>query len=220
MKSRWKMELAVGLVFIAAMAVLGYYTIYMAGRFIEPRGSYRMTVIFPTIEGLTVSSKVKVNGVEAGTVKDMKLIGHQVKVTLLMSGRFTLYSNHVIKIRNESLLGKKCVSIYTGTPLGLDGRPQGVLEQRESLTGSYEDVMASLSEITEENRANIYTTIKNVREITDKMNSGQGTVGKLINQDGIHAQAEELVKELRETIEDAREQAPITSFIRAALTAF
>ena len=58
------------------------------------------------------------------------------------------------------------------------------------------------------------------REISDKINYGQGTIGKLINKDNIHAQTDQLVKELRETIEDAREQAPITSFIKAALTAF
>ena len=95
-----------------------------------------------------------------------------------------------------------------------------MVKEREGLPGKYEDVMGALSEILDENRENLYASVRNLRQITDKINAGQGTIGKLINEDRIHGQTEELVKELRETIEDAREQAPITSFLRAALTAF
>lgn len=214
------MEIAVGVIFLAAMALLGYYTIIMTSRFIEPEGTYYMTVIFPTTEGLEISSKVKVNGVDAGAVKEMRLVGYQVEVKLRLNYPFTLYQNYSIKIKNETLLGKKAVSIFTGTPRDRDGRPNRVVTARQNLPGSYEDVIATVSEIVEENRPNIFASIRNLRDITDKINAGQGTLGKLINQDNIHTQSEELVKELRETIEDAREQAPITSFIRAALTAF
>lgn len=214
------MELAVGIIFLAAMAILGYYTIIMTSRFMEPEGTYYMTVTFPTTEGLEISSKVKVNGVEAGAVKEMRLVGYQVQVKLRLNYPFTLYKNYLIKIKNETLLGKKAVSIFTGTPLDRDGRSNEVVTARQNLPGTYEDVIATVSEIVEENRPNIFASIRNIKDITDKINAGQGTLGKLVNQDGIHAQSEELVKELRETIEDAREQAPITSFIRAALTAF
>ena len=42
----------------------------------------------------------------------------------------------------------------------------------------------------------------------------------MINEDTIHADTGKLIKELRDAVEDSREQAPVTSFIRAALTAF
>ena len=81
-------------------------------------------------------------------------------------------------------------------------------------------IAGALTALIEDNRENIHDSIRNIRDITAKINRGQGTVAKLINEDRIYSQTDELVKELRETIEDAREQAPITSFIRAALTAF
>ena len=56
--------------------------------------------------------------------------------------------------------------------------------------------------------------------ITEKIDTGQGTLGKLINENRVHDSTDGLIKELRDAIEDTREQAPVTSFIRAALTAF
>lgn len=220
MESKWKQQIIVGVIFLAAMIILGYYTIIMSRKFLEPPSAYRMTVVFPTVEGLESGNKVKINGVEAGRVEDIRLSGHRVMVTLRMFVDFTLYENFSIKIKSDSLLGKKFVSITPGTPFDSSGVAHAVVKEREGLPGKYEDVMGALSEILDENRENLYASVRNLRQITDKINAGQGTIGKLINEDRIHGQTEELVKELRETIEDAREQAPITSFLRAALTAF
>ncbi|OHD67002.1 MAG: hypothetical protein A2176_16140 [Spirochaetes bacterium RBG_13_51_14] len=220
MESKFKNEIIVGILFIIAIVILGYYTIIMSRKFLEPSTAYRMTVIFPNIEGLELANKVKINGVEAGKVEEISLRGYQVLVRLKMFTAFTLYENFSIKIKSDSLLGKKFIGIFPGSPYDRNGIEQKIVTERENLPGKYEDVLGAISELIDENRENIYASIRNIREITAKLNTGQGTFGKLINDDKIHAQTGELVKELRETIEDAREQAPITSFIRAALTAF
>lgn len=220
MEGKYKNEIVVGIIFLVAMILLGYYTIIMSRKFLEPPAAYHMTVVFPNIEGLEVANKVKINGVAAGKVEEVGLKGHQVLVKLKMFTRFTLYGNNAIKIKSDSLLGKKFVGIYPGSPFDRAGNAQAVITERENLPGKYEDVLGAVSEIIDDNRDNIYASIRNMRDITEKLNTGKGTFGKLINEDKIHTQTESLVKELRETIEDAREQAPITSFIRAALTAF
>ncbi len=89
------------------------------------------------------------------------------------------------------------------------------------------DPIAGLAELISENRENVRKTIQNIRDITSKINKGQGTLGQLINDDELHRNASTLVddaqvvaRELRESLEDQREQAPVNSFIRAMLTAF
>lgn len=89
------------------------------------------------------------------------------------------------------------------------------------------DPLAGLSEIIDENRDDVKKTIENVAEITEKINNGHGTLGLLVNDDKLHRNANTLisdaqitVREMRESLEDTREQAPVNSFIRAALTAF
>ncbi|MBW7858614.1 MAG: MCE family protein [Leptonema sp. (in: Bacteria)] len=89
------------------------------------------------------------------------------------------------------------------------------------------DPVAGLAQLISENRENVRRTIQNVAEITDKINNGQGTIGLLINDNQLHENATTLVtdarlvvREMRESLEDTREQAPVTSFLRAALTSF
>lgn len=89
------------------------------------------------------------------------------------------------------------------------------------------DPVAGLAELISENREDVRRTIQNVAEITEKINNGRGTVGLLINDNQLHENANTLVtdarivvREMRESLEDTREQAPVTSFLRAALTAF
>lgn len=220
MEGKFRNEIVVGIIFLVAMIILGYYTIIMSRKFLEPAAAYRMTVVFPNIDGLDVTGKVKINGVDAGRVEEASLKGYRVLVKLKMFTHFTMYDNYSIKVKSDSLLGKKFVSIFPGSPFDAKGVARNVVTERDNLPGRYEDVLSSVSEIIDDNRENFQASIQNLRQITDKLNTGKGTFGKLINEDTIHGQTESLVKELRETIEDAREQAPITSFLRAALTAF
>ncbi|MCS7205689.1 MAG: MlaD family protein [Leptospiraceae bacterium] len=89
------------------------------------------------------------------------------------------------------------------------------------------DPIAGLSELIAENRHNVRRTLQNIAEITDKINQGKGTVGQLINDSKLYDDANTLisnakitVREMRENLEDTREQAPVTNFIRILLTSF
>ena len=98
-------EIVVGILFLIAMIILGYYTIIMSRKFLEPAAAYRIPVLFPNIEGLEKENKVKINGVDAGNVEDIKLKGHQVMVVSKCS-RIYPVPEFSIKIKSDSLLGK------------------------------------------------------------------------------------------------------------------
>ncbi|MBN1533566.1 MAG: MCE family protein [Spirochaetes bacterium] len=215
-----RLEIPVGIVFLLAMGVLGYYTIIMSKEVFRQEETYPMVVMFSNVEGLKENATVKVNGVASGSVESVALAGHQVKVSLRLYQRFPLYENYAITIKNETALGVKGVSIFPGYPSDTAGRTYRQLAWNETLEGKLEDPFESFTRMVEENRDNIRVTMLNLRQITEKINAGQGTLGKLINDDGVHSDTNKLVKELREAVEDSREQAPVTSFIRAALTAF
>ncbi|MFH0974804.1 MAG: MlaD family protein [Spirochaetota bacterium] len=216
-----KNEVTVGILFFVALSILGYFTIIMSGDIFQTRDYYRMTVIFQNIEGLDTTSKVKVNGVVAGAVEEIKLLpDNTVFVKLKMFHEFLLYENYKIKVRTETMLGGRFVGIDPGIAFK-DGRTYAVVKERNNLKGErLIDMFSELSDLIAENRPNLYKTISNIQEITAKINTGQGTLGKLVNENKVYNNADDLIKELRETMEDAREQAPITSFIRAALLAF
>ena len=59
----------------------------------------------------------------------------------------------------------------------------------------------------------------NLKEVTDKVNSGEGTLSKLINEDALYTEAkavfsdaQEALKQVNFVIQDLREQSPISTF--------
>ncbi len=216
-----KKEIVVGIFFIIAMAILGYYTIIMTGGLFDRPDVYYITVRFPSVGGLNTKTKVRVNGVVSGEVERIDLDENNVvAVNLKMTRRFRLYANYQISIQSEGALGLRYVSINPGNRM-INNQLVEEIQDYANLEGrSIGDTLAMISELIAENKDNVYNTIKNIREVTEKINKGHGTLGKLINEGKVHDSTEGLIRELRDAIEDTREQAPVTSFIRAALTAF
>lgn len=220
-KEIMKREIVVGIFFFVAMAILGYYTIIMTGGLFERPDEYFMTVRFPYVGGLNSKTKVRVNGVVSGEVESISLDENNVVVVVLkMTKRFRLYANYQISVQSEGALGLRYVSINPGSRMINNQLVEEVQDYAHLEGRAVGDTLAMISELIAENRDNVYNTIKNIREVTEKINKGHGTLGKLINEGKVHDSTEGLIRELRDAIEDTREQAPVTSFIRAALTAF
>ena len=59
-----------------------------------------------------------------------------------------------------------------------------------------------------------------IREVTESLNRGEGTIGKLIRENDIYDETKMLLRELRATIDDFRETAPVTTFTSIFLGAF
>lgn len=213
-------ELIVGLVFFAAMGVLGYYTI-VRGELFDTREYYSITVIFEDVEGLVTGDKVLVNGVESGSVTLIDLLDDgKVIVGIKLFRSFNFYQNYRIILKNQSALGGRVITIYPGSDEDKGEFFEKVTNLKNMHGMTIGDPLVKISEMLDENREGLKVAIQNLSEFSEKINKGEGTIAKLVNKDTLHEGTDKLIKELRDTIEDSREQAPVTSFIRAALTAF
>ncbi len=248
-------NILVGILFFGALVTVGFFTIITeGGPFKKELNSVK--IYFPSAEGLKIGSKVTVQGVPFGYVSKValvdvdlegnvvderevwKAVGTRVEVTIVTPKPLRLYENYDIKIRNESLLSGRVIAINPGSEeledpkskqkkknLILDFSKPDLKQKLNGKTG--DDPLVLFSELIAENRADVKKIFSNIADVTEKINSGKGTLGKLINNDDIHSNvnttltdAQIVLRELREGLEDTREQAPVTSFIRAALTAF
>jgi phospholipid/cholesterol/gamma-HCH transport system substrate-binding protein len=83
------------------------------------------------------------------------------------------------------------------------------------------DAVAALGKVVDEDTAkSLKKTIGNIEEITAAIREGRGTVGQLVMDRQLINEAQRLIVELRESVEDVREQAPINAFIGAVFAAF
>jgi len=220
MNSKISIEFLTGIIFFAAISILVYYTVLVGKKAIAPEKTWKMTVYFEDALGLQKENKVMVNGVYSGNVAAINLNDDLVQVDLAMFNRFSVYSDYRIYISNESAIGGKQIRIYPGGRSVEDGRANEPIASDIRLVGTARDPFDSISNVIEDNRDNIKVMVSNLRSFSEKLNSSKGTISKLLTDDKIANQTSALLEQIRETIEDAREQAPVTSFIRAALTAF
>ena len=220
MKSKISIEFLTGIVFFAAVSILVYYTVLAGKKTIMPENTWQMTVYFEDALGLQKESKVMVNGVYSGNVSAISLNDNLVQVDFAMFNRFSLYADYRIYVANESAIGGKQVRIYPGGKEDKNGKISEFIASDVRLVGNTRDPFDSISNVIDDNRDNIRVTVRNLRSFSEKLNSNQGTISKLLTDDKIANQTSDLLEQIRDTIEDLREQAPVTSFIRAALTAF
>ncbi|MGE3163681.1 MAG: MlaD family protein [Planctomycetota bacterium] len=64
------------------------------------------------------------------------------------------------------------------------------------------------------------STLTNIEEISRKLNDGDGAFARLLNDPSLIEEATRLLTLLRESTEDLREQAPISSFVNVLFSAF
>ncbi len=112
----------------------------------------------------------------------------------------------------------------------------GKLVNDDALYKDLRDASKGIAELTEKlnsgkgtagkliNDPALYDELKSaagsLAAVMRKIDEGQGTLGKLVNDETLYAEATRFLKEAREAVEDAREQAPITAFSSVIFAAF
>jgi phospholipid/cholesterol/gamma-HCH transport system substrate-binding protein len=175
-------ELKIGVLTIVAIVIAAVLIFTLTGTkgFLWQR--YTLRTRFPNVAGLAKGSPVRVAGVEVGSVTGIAFSGAEVDVTFEvrhdMQPRIT--DRSVAMLGSVSLLGEGAVDISpatTGTPIPEFGYvPAG--RAKGSLTDVSEQATEGIEEVT---------------KLVQDMRHGKGTVGKLMTDERLYAEMQELV---------------------------
>ncbi len=140
---------------------------------------------FPTIEGLKSGAPVRFSGMDIGAVSSITLIPEEedrVEVTMRIEEEVVQFIriDSEASIETEGVIGKKIVSISPGSPDLEAIRDGGTIRSKApiSMTEIIEETQGAISYMKE--------ITKDFSEIVSKINKGDGTIGKIVNDDELY----------------------------------
>ncbi len=178
----------VGIFIFLALAIFIWTVLTLGSQKNTFEKSITVKTYFQNVNGLQKGNNIWFSGVKVGTIEDVSLIGNgKVEVDMNIDEKSVPYihKNAKAKLSSDGLIGNKIIEIYGGTaqaPMITNG---DVLNNEELL--STDQMMATLSK----NNDNLLAITDNLKIISTKMADGQGSVGKLLNDETF---ADELTK--------------------------
>jgi len=142
--------------------------------------SIKVKAYFQNVNGLQKGNNIWFSGVKVGTIENVNLIGNgKVEVDMNIDQKSVPYihKNAKAKLSSDGLIGNKIIEIYGGTSQVPPLANGDVLNNEELL--STEAMMATLSK----NNDNLLAITNNFKVISNKMASGQGSIGKLLTDE-------------------------------------
>ena len=166
-----KQQTLLGLLAVAALAVLGFYTLFLADVNLFGR-SIQLVAQFPGAQGLREGDPVLVAGLLVGRVKALSFDAtapedQRITVVLNLDQEVPLFEDYAITIEESTLLGGRNVSILPGAA----ALPRLELAGGMVLTGTVGatpmDSIESIAELVDESRAAVSRILGNLEKTTD-----------------------------------------------------
>jgi phospholipid/cholesterol/gamma-HCH transport system substrate-binding protein len=188
-----------GFVFFVSLVLLGFGTLLVDDDFLSRfKNLPTWTIHFAGIQGLRKGDDVRVDGLQYGKVTKIDLSPDGgVLVKIRLNEAIRIFSDSQILVESSSVLGGNCIAIKRGTKL-----PE--LDPKMTLPGKTQPGLDSVGQMVDENRDNLKQLITNLKDMTQALRDGQGTVGKLLKTDELHKEAVDTLKEAKNAFADAK----------------
>lgn len=180
------------LLFVAGILILG-----------RKRSMFQQTIslttVFHDVRGLKVGNNVRLTGIDVGAVDDITILSDTaVLVEMVLDKKVVSFIKKDSKatIGNDGLMGSKIVIIMPGSP---DASP---IEAGDNLPAiesvEIDDIMIEVRNSSEK----ITQVANNLKEITDKINRGDGIFGKLFTDSDLTSQIDKTGRDISEVMEN------------------
>jgi len=202
--------------------IFGTLAILAAGVFIIGskeylfRSTYKLKAQFDNVAGLSEGADVQVGGVHSGMVESINL-PHKPgdKVTVVMnldsSTREILKQDSVASIETEGMLGNQYVAISFGSPGQADVSDGQTIQSEPPLVLA--DMLKKASGLLDSGQVamnNATAVTAHLNSVSAKIDSGQGTVGALVNDKQLYTNLQQTTSTLQSTMVQA--QTGVTDF--------
>ncbi|HXQ23170.1 MAG TPA: MlaD family protein [Candidatus Acidoferrales bacterium] len=212
-------EQKVGLFFLVGIVLVFAAIEATVGTGLLSKG-YDLYVNYTNVEGLRTGDAVQVAGLKLGKVDEITLKPDGVRVKLRLDTKAVVRRDSVARLDYQALSGTRFISISLGTPDAvalkdgetveaeippsitqmvdqLQGVAKSVRDLADSLNRNQDHLLNNVNALIEENRTALQHTLENIDSITTKLDRGEGTMAKLINDSTLYDRASTVMSDLQ-----------------------
>lgn len=217
-------EQRIGLFFLVGLALLVVAVELTVGLGIL-RDRHTIYADFADVQGLDRGADVRLAGLRAGRVEGMAIEGNRVRVAMAVDRALPLRRDAIARLDFRALSGERFVAIDLGSPtapLARDGdvlvgeTPASFSDAVDRLAGvaaSMQDLAATLqadagrlfgtlADLAEEHRGTLGGIAERLASVSEKLDRGTGTLGRLVNDPALYEQATAALAEVRGAASD------------------
>jgi phospholipid/cholesterol/gamma-HCH transport system substrate-binding protein len=218
-------ESKLGMFFVLAIIFILLILEFLGGFAFFQRG-FHVRAMFQTVHELKVGDPVKMAGVTIGGVTKIILTNSMAEVTMNLNRASDVKTDTKARISFAGLMAQDYVSLDFGSPdaphategiilqsveqpdlqllmTKLDNVATGVENLTRSFSGEkIDNLLGPFTDFLKDNQTNLTATIANIKTVSDRIRDGQGTVGKLINEDTLYVTAQNSISNLQHTAAD------------------
>ena len=221
-------------IFFALALVAAFIILEMIGGIDFFKGGYRLRARFNDILELKEGDPVKMAGVQIGRVEHVGIASNKVEVTFKINREAEVKTDSKATVKFTGLMGQNYLAIDFGTAASPKAAPGAILETTEqpdlsalmtkldnvavgienvtkSFTGErIDNLLGPITDFVKQNSPALTATIGNMRMISERIVAGQGTVGRLINEDALYVSTLQTMTNLQKTLETTSQEINLT----------
>jgi phospholipid/cholesterol/gamma-HCH transport system substrate-binding protein len=228
-----QMSARVGLFFLLGVALIWVtFETLSEGKISRSKG-YTLVAQFKSLKELKSGDEVRQAGVKVGSVVETRLNGRRAEAVLLVDSRIKIAQDASATIGMAGLLGSNYVSFDLGTESAAAYSPGDTVHTIESAdlntivtelgeVGKKVDqalsqfsgamggkdgngLVGKLDRLVDTNSARIGEITTNLKDVTGKLDRGEGTLGKLINDSKLHDELLASVSDIKSAAAQAKD---------------
>jgi phospholipid/cholesterol/gamma-HCH transport system substrate-binding protein len=226
-KRGWGTEAKVGIFVLAALLLLGYMSLRVGKfTFLASENTFPVKAKFTSVSGLAENGRVEIAGVEVGRIIAIHLVNGQAMLDLMLRPGLNLRQDAEARVRTKGMLGEKYIELDLGNLAAAPLPPGGtitnthsavefdevlskvpallddfrpILDDVKAVTGTLQKVIGSQEgeNNLKDMIANFTETSKTLNRVAKSLADGQGTLGKLLKDDGLYREVQGVVREVR-----------------------
>jgi phospholipid/cholesterol/gamma-HCH transport system substrate-binding protein len=197
-------EVTVGAFIFMILLALGVFTIILSqdNFFVK---NYEVQVRFNEVSGLRSGDKVFLRGVDIGKISNIEIESDGVLLTATLEKDITFTEDYAIEIIPVSVLGGKRLVINPGSSAE-DPLPAGTIlagtPPKDVITEAT-DTIAMIRKSLDDGKVldNLSRVVADLRTVSEKISSGEGTIGKLVMDDSLYTNVNHVVSDLKNVSE-------------------